>query len=119
MTRTATVTVTGENPLTGETSPVEVTFPLDIPTHERAEYLRSLWTQHVQYGQQNVAAMAAKGIAYTPDWKGPCYANVPKAIADDVAEAMDFMGALVDDRTPCSDGETVALFSRGYRAHGF
>jgi hypothetical protein len=63
--------------------------------------------------------MAARGIDYKPDWKGPCYANVPATIADDVAEAMDFMGAIVDSRETCTDGVTVALFSRGYRAHGF
>lgn len=51
---------------------------------------------------------------------GPCYANVPADIADDVAEAMDFMGAIVDDRRPITDGSgRIALFSRGYRAHGF
>lgn len=101
-------------------NPITLTIPVTLPGNSRADYLRLLWDTHVQYGQQNVAALAAKGIAYTPDWKGPCYANVPMNIGDDVAEAMEFMGAIVDSRTPITDGTgMIALFSRGYRAHGF
>lgn len=120
MYRTLTTTVPATDALTGKIIPVTLTVPMDLPTEARADYLRKLWSEHVQYGQKNVAEMAARGIAYTPDPKGPCYANVPADIADDVAEAMDFMGAIVDDRRPITDGSgRIALFSRGYRAHGF
>jgi hypothetical protein len=106
MDRYATRTVIGTNPLTGETSPVEVTFPVNLPSDDRCDYLQTLWSTHVKFAGQ--------------DWKGPCYANVPGEIADDVAEAMEFMGAIVDTRNPITDGSgQVALFSKGYRAHGF
>lgn len=86
-------------------SKFEIVVPTSLPSDERADYLESLWRDHVKVGQ---------------DWKGPAYANVPAEIADDVAEAMAFYGAIVDDRAPITDGTgRVALFSRGYRAHGF
>lgn len=95
-------TVPGREHL-GLASEVTITVPTDLPTADRAEYLRALWTTHVKCGEH---------------WKGPCYANVPEAIADDVAEAMEFMGAIVDSRDPITTGG-VALFSKGYWAHGF
>ena len=51
-------------------------------------------------------------------WKGEVSATVPAAIADDVAEAMNFVGALVDDEQELEDG-SVRLWSEGYWAHGF
>ena len=78
--------------------------PATLPSNDRAEYLQKLYQEHVVY---------AKG-----DWKGPNAALVPANLADDVAEAMEFMGALVDTRVTNTRG-TVALYSKGYRAHGF
>lgn len=116
-TKTITVPATDS---TGKTVSIPLTVPQDLPTNERADYLRKLWSEHVQYGQKFVAAAAARGTVYTPDPKGPCYANVPGDIANDVAEAMEFHGAIIDARNPITDGSgMVSLFSRGYRAHGF
>jgi hypothetical protein len=84
---------------------VDMVVPTEIPTLERAEYLRKLYTEYVEH----------------PDghWKGRAIARcVPAELADDVAEAMDFVGSIVDWRSLDYAG-TVTLFSRGYWAHGF
>jgi hypothetical protein len=105
MFKTRTVTVPSTDADGFAAGDVTLTIPADLPTEDRAEYLRGLFSTHVQCGQ---------------DWKGPCYANVPMSIADDVAEAMAFMGAIVDTRNLITDGTgRIALFSNGYRAHGF
>jgi hypothetical protein len=44
--------------------------------------------------------------------------TVSATIADHVAEAMAFMGSIVDDRRDLPEGR-VRLFSEGYWAHGF
>ena len=99
----------------------KVTVPTHVPTNERADYLRSLVSKH----------MVSPG-----HWKGPAAAVVPAELADDMAEAMEFIGALIDFREPSNgirwmvtDGHkiahlecpkgTVRLYSRGYWANGF
>ncbi|MFH1811363.1 MAG: hypothetical protein ABIJ09_21665 [Pseudomonadota bacterium] len=70
----------------------------------RAEELEQLWYDYVIWEQD--------------DWRGPVHAYVPDDLADDVAEAMHFFGAPVDERRPFEmrTGETF-LASRGYWAH--
>ena len=91
-------------------SPVTLVVPVDVPAGDRAEVLRRLYSEHV------------KPLPFGPEqethWKGPCAAEVPAAIADDVADAMNFMGSLVDDRRALP-GARVRLYSEGYWAHGF
>jgi hypothetical protein len=94
---------------------IDLVIPADVPLNptaeelaalnERAEYLRGLYTKHVEH----------------PDghWKGQATAYVPEELADDVAEAMDFVGSIVDERHPRNPDGHVTLYSRGYWAHGF
>jgi len=104
-------------------TPVTLTVPAGpLPSVADAERLRALYREHVNHP--------------TGHWKGPAWAIVPEAVADDVAEAMDFHGSLVDHRessgagavygTRITDGGTyvmgagkVLLESHGYWAHGF
>lgn len=88
-------------------TPVRVIMPdpSTIPTQDRADVLRDLYRTHV------------KSLDASGHWKGPCEARVPHAIADDVADAMDFMGSIVDTRMTFAD--CVWLYSEGYWAHGF
>lgn len=81
-----------------------IIIPTDVPPPDRAEYLHELYKKWVTH----------------PDghWKGPAIATVPAHLANDVAEAMDFMGSVVDRRTPM-DGGRYELYSDGYWAHGF
>lgn len=76
------------------------------PTQKRAEQLRVLYNEHV--------------TALKPEFgqKGPVEAVVPAALVDDVREAMDFMGSLVDNEEDVAGGK-VRLYSEGYYAHGF
>ena len=69
-----------------------------------AEYLRSLWAKHVKFLDDH--------------WKGRVYALVDESISDDVAEAMDFNGALIEF-TEDREGGKVYIFSEGYWANGF
>lgn len=82
---------------------VKLFIPSNIPTPERGRVLRDLYNKWVLH----------------PDgaWKGPAVAEVPAKLANDVAEAMDFMGSIVDERTKV--GNKVRLYSKGYWAHGF
>ncbi len=82
---------------------VNIEVPLNLPSEERAEELRELYTKHVKHNEGH--------------WKGPCWAVVPTELADDVAEAMNFMGSIVDARNEFVG--SVLLSSRGYSAHGF
>lgn len=85
---------------------VTLMVPASLPSDDRANYLRALYTEYVR-----------------PDggdsWKGPCHAHVPSALADNVAEAMDFMGSIVDTRSLAKNLDIVVLRSKGYHAHGF
>jgi len=98
MYETKTVTATADNG-----TQVSLVVPTSLPSNERAQFLRNLYNEHVQH----------------PDghWKGVAIAQVPPELADDVAEAMDFMGSIVDQRD--DDDDIVTLSSRGYWAHGF
>ena len=51
-------------------------------------------------------------------WKGSAIAMVNQEQRALVREAMDFMGSLVDHEETLSDGK-IALYSKGYWAHGF
>lgn len=90
--------------------PLTIVVPATVPTAERSEILQQLYKEHV------------KPLPFGPKqethWKGPCVAEVPAAIASDVAAAMDFMGSIVDDRRDLPNG-LVRLYSEGYWAHGF
>ena len=83
---------------------ISITVPTEIPSNKRAEELRKLYQDHVHPLDPTRP-------------KGPTSAQVPVAIADDVAEAMTFIGDIVDSRM---DREGMALlYSEGYYAHGF
>lgn len=101
---------------------IEVNIPTEMPSNERADYLRALYNEHVVHPSGH--------------WKGRAAAVVPPELADDVADAMDFHGSVVDYRGTSSgipwlvvDGKRsiqltcpkghVQLFSKGYWAHGF
>ena len=85
-------------------TPVKVNVPTTLLSEERGDYLRGLFSKYV--------------FELDGHWKGRVKATVPTTLADDVAEAMEFMGALVDKRSDVGMGVT-ALFSEGYWAHGF
>ena len=76
-----------------------------LPSNERADYLRALYREHVRH----------------PDghWKGFAEACIQTALADDVAEAMDFIGSIVDFTATTDDGSETVLTSNGYWAHDF
>jgi len=80
-----------------------LTVPTDLPSNDRATYLKGLWDEYVHEMDGH--------------WKGRVQAGVPNELADDVAEAMEFMGAIVDARVAGS--ELTYLWSKGYWAHGF
>lgn len=90
--------------------PITLVVPASIPSTDRSDTLRKLYSEHV------------KPLPFGPKkemhWKGPCAAEVPAAIANDVADAMNFMGSLVDDQRALPGG-LVRLYSEGYWAHGF
>lgn len=50
-------------------------------------------------------------------WKGRAECIVPIDIVDDVAEAMDYHGSVVDFRRTTSSGQAVVLISKGYWHH--
>ena len=85
-------------------TPFDVVIPVSIPTEDRAMELTALYKEHVRH----------------PDghWKGRAEALVPAELADDIAEAMDFHGSVIDFRSEPAKGR-VALISKGYIAHGF
>ncbi len=51
-------------------------------------------------------------------WKGTAIAVVNQEQRSLVREAMDFTGSIVDQEMTLSDGK-IALYSKGYWAHGF
>lgn len=71
----------------------------------RADELRELFRRH--------------SLEIDGHWKGALEAWVPTDRADDVAEAFEFMGALIDERRTTAGGRITYLFSKGYWAHGF
>ena len=54
----------------------------------------------------------------TGNWKDQAIAVVSKNEYLLVKEAMDSMGSIVDQELALSDGK-IALYSKGYYAHGF
>jgi hypothetical protein len=76
----------------------------DLDDTNRCEELRELYKKHVQH----------------PDghWKGRAVAYVDPEIASSVAEAMDFMGSIVQSFRNLKSGK-VKLYSKGYWANGF
>lgn len=76
-----------------------------MATDAWAERLRYLFRKHVYHLEPQYG------------WKGPCEASVPRELAADVCEAMDFMGAIVDWETEVGDEVHVLLHSEGYYAH--
>ena len=82
------------------------TIPFERDTQEHSEALRALYRDHV-------VATGKDG-----HWKGPCMAKVPAELANDVRDAMNFMGSLVDSERELVSG-MVVLRSRGYWSHGF
>lgn len=90
--------------------PLTLVVPAIVPAPDRSAILQQLYKEHVR--------PLPFGPKKETHWKGPCAAEVPVAIADDVAEAMDFMGSIVDDRRDLPGGN-VRLYSEGYWAHGF
>jgi len=97
--KTATKTVEA-----ADGTPVTLCVPLDLPSEERAEKLRVLYTQWVTHPDKH--------------WKGRAQARVPAEQADDVADATDFIGSILDERRTLPSGR-VLLKSDGYWAHGF
>ena len=97
-TKKATVNATDGTPIT-------LVVPTNLPTQERADELLALY-------HNNVKPADPKSL------RGPTSALVPTPLADDVAEAMAFVGDIVDQRTDLPDGQ-VHLYSKGYLAHGF
>ena len=51
-------------------------------------------------------------------WKGSAIAVVNQEQRPIVREAMNFMGSIVDQELTLGDGK-IALYSKGYWAHGF
>lgn len=90
--------------------PITLVVPASVPSADRGEILRRLYSEHVR--------PLPFGPKKETHWKGPCAAEVPAAIANDVSEAMTFMGSIVDDRRELPGG-FVRLYSEGYWAHGF
>ncbi len=115
-------------------SEVKITIPTEVPSNERADYLLALYNEYVH------------AVGVTGHWKDEALGICLPELAADVAEAMDFMGALVDlrsDPTPeveaflkaqgltetrvnVGTARNVAvpkgyswIYSRGYWAHGF
>lgn len=102
--RVVTLTVEGYRP--GRSIGRKTARPdLDRNSDDWAEYLRETYRQYV--------------TPTGPDkhWKGPCKADAPNEMVDDVREAMNFMGSIVDDE---DERESVTVLrSKGYWAHGF
>ena len=78
--------------------------PKELQSEKRAEYLRVLFRTMVKELEGH--------------WKGRVQAKVPGGLANDVHEAMNFHGALVDKAVTLPSGQ-VYLYSDGYWAHGF
>ena len=73
-------------------------------TDQKAQQLRDAYNKFVSH----------------PDghWKGSAIAVVNQEQRALVREAMDFMGSIVDQEMILGDGH-IALYSKGYWAHGF
>lgn len=88
-----------------DTTSTEEVFQ-NLPSQEEAQELRNFFSENIEYLDEDV---------YSP-WKGRVQAVVDKEDADKMREAMNFVGALVDNEKELPDGK-VKLFSRGYYHH--
>ncbi len=90
---------------------ITLVVPTKLLTEERAELLRAAFSGKVAFLE----------IEFLDDhWKGRVRAKVPShkpELADLAAEAMTFMGAIVDKRYRWKD--ELYVESEGYWAHGF
>jgi hypothetical protein len=76
-----------------------------MKTNAWADRLRFLFNEHVKHLDPQYG------------WKGACEAVVPKTLAADVREAMNFVGALVDYEQDMGDEGLVLIHSEGYYVH--
>jgi len=84
----------------------EVREKFSLPSGSRATELREMFSKHVTYLDDSL----------NTSWKGRVEAVVPEEKASDMREAMDFIGASVDNETKLAGGR-VRLYSRGYYFH--
>lgn len=92
-----------------EATKEEIREKFSLPSDSRATKLRSIFSEYAQFLDDDL---------YTP-WKGPVVAIVDRSddeSVEDVEEAMDFIGAIVDEKEEMPDG-SVKLFSKGYYHH--
>ena len=73
-------------------------------TDQKAQQLRDAYDKFVSHPEGH--------------WKGSAIAVVNQEQEPLVREAMNFMGSLVDQEMILGDGQ-IALYSKGYWAHGF
>lgn len=78
----------------------------NLPSQEKAQELRNFFSENIEYLEEDV---------YSP-WKGRVYAVVQKEDRAKMREAMNFVGAIVDNEKELPDGR-IKLFSRGYYHH--
>lgn len=91
-------------------TPITLEVPVYLPSKERARYLREVFDGKVD------------GIEVDfPDghWKGRVHVVCARrSLVEDAKEALEFMGALVDEVTVWPGGRWFVT-SEGYWAHGF
>lgn len=73
-------------------------------TDQKAQQLRDAYNKFVTHPEGH--------------WKGTAIAVVNQEQRSLVRESMDFMGSIVDQEMILDDGK-IALYSKGYWAHGF
>lgn len=92
-----------------EASTDEIREKFSLPSDSRASELRRIFSEYAEFIDQSLN---------TP-WKGRVVAVVDRfddESVEDVEEAMDFIGAIVDEKEEQPDG-SVKLFSKGYYHH--
>jgi len=93
-----------------EPSKEDLRKKFNLPTETRAQELRNLFSERIEPQNDNLR---------TP-WKGRVLIVVeptePREMVEMCKEAMDFMGAIVDQVKSLPDG-SVKLFSKGYYHH--
>lgn len=81
----------------------------NLPSNERAEELREIFSDKAQFLDEDLRS----------PWKGRVICMVERTddvSVEDVREAMNFIGAIVDEVEELPDG-SVKLFSKGYYHH--
>ena len=92
-----------------EATTEEIREKFSLPSVDRATELRNIFSEYAQF---------LDGDLNTP-WKGRVIAVVDRfddESVEDVEEAMNFIGAIVDEKEEQPDG-SVKLFSNGYYHH--